>query len=508
MGDGKMPHWCSDIKVSEPPTLDIVAAILAASGAQVRTALPRWPPASILNQVGAWCGNQYRRIALAACEVRLTLCLIVALLSFIGADRIVAAEVRFADPAADVTEVADLMARRLELMRPVAAWKRAKGLAITDAARERKVLDATLRQAWELGIDARSAQHLFELQMQLARQTQERYVEQWRHANRPHVTVQGGDGPLRDLDTELRPQLDAIGTRLLRAIALALPELERRDFSAHYPGLAARVRSPALHSVLAQADADALVAALGKLHRATNGAPLARIKAVGVLRIGITGDYAPFSTDAGGLLAGVDVEGGIELAQALGVQVRFVRTTWGSLLPDLRAGHFDLAMGGISVTSERAAEAAFSRPYHRGGKTPIVRCGTQREFDTLEEIDRPTARVVVNPGGTNERFARERLAQAQVRVHADNRTIFDEILAGRADVMVTDDVEVELQTHRHPGLCRATAATFTSSDKAILMPREDASAGDGLAAAVDGWLAAQMTRGAVARRLEAAFTGQ
>ena len=449
--------------------------------------------------------------------VRIALCLIAVLLPFIGVGHAVAAGVRFADPAADVAETVDLMARRLELMRSVAAWKHAKGMAITDAARERKVLDATLRQAGKLGIDARSAQDLFELQIQLARQAQERYVEQWNSASQGcertagcqgDGTVQRGDEPLRDLDTELRPQLDAIGARLLRAIALALPEFERGDFSSRYAGLATRMRPPALKSVLAQTDAEALVAALGKLHRAMDGAPLARIKAIGVLRIGTTGDYAPFSTDAGGTLAGVDVAAGIELARALGVQPRFVRTTWGTLLPDLRAGHFDLAMGGISVTPERAAEAAFSRPYHRGGKTPIVRCGMQRVFDTLEEIDRPAVRVVVNPGGTNEHFAREHLARAQIRVHADNRTIFGEILAGRADVMVTDDVEVELQTHRHPGLCRATAATFTTGDKAILMPREAASVADGLAAAVDGWLAAQLSSGAVARRLEAAFAGQ
>lgn len=462
-------------------------------------------------------GNQRRREVLTVFGSRFASCSMIALLALAGPDRGVAAAAHFADPAADVAAVTSLLTQRLELMRAVAAWKYAKGLPIIDAARERKVLDATLRQAQQLGIDARSAQDLFELQIRLAGQLQQRYVEQWRRASqrcrgsapcRIDARLPGVGEPLRDLDSELRPALDGIGTGLLRAIALALPELERADFSSRYEGLARELRSPALQPELMPADAGALVAALGKLHRATQGASLARIRAVGVLRIGTTGDYAPFSTDAGSVLAGVDVAGGIELAQALGVRARFVRTSWPTLLADLHAGRFDLAMGGISVTPERAAQATFSRPYHHGGKTPIVRCGSEQRFDTLAEIDRPGVRAVVNPGGTNERFARERLSHAQLRVHADNRTIFEEILAGRADVMVTDDVEVELQTHRHPGLCRATAATFTTSDKAVLLPREPAPGLESLTAEVDHWLQVQLDSGAIARRLQAAFTGQ
>jgi hypothetical protein len=66
--------------------------------------------------------------------------------------------------------------------------------------------------------------------------------------------------------------------------------------------------------------------------------------------------------------------------------------------------------------------------------------------------------------------------------------------------MITDDVEVALQVRAKPGLCRATSATFTRSDKAILMIRDSA-----LAQAVDDWLAQEQRAGAVTRRLEAAL---
>ncbi|OFA05002.1 cyclohexadienyl dehydratase precursor [Duganella sp. HH101] len=225
---------------------------------------------------------------------------------------------------------------------------------------------------------------------------------------------------------------------------------------------------------------------------------LDEITARGVLRVGTTGDYKPFSSRAGNDFVGLDIDLAADLARTLGVPVQIVPTSWPSLMKDFGDDKFDIALGGVSITPERQKQGLFSVGYLRDGKTPITRCENSARFQTLAQIDQPGVRLIVNPGGTNERFARSRAPQAQLTVHPDNVTIFDQIVAGAADLMITDAIETRLQQRLRPQLCAVHPDTpFDLAEKAILLPRDVA-----FKAVVDKWLQQLVASGALQRSVD------
>ncbi|EED98413.1 transporter substrate-binding domain-containing protein [Burkholderia multivorans] len=198
------------------------------------------------------------------------------------------------------------------------------------------------------------------------------------------------------------------------------------------------------------------------------------VLARGTLRVCTTGDYKPYSyyrTD--GRFEGIDIDMAESLAKSLGVKPDYVKTSWSNLTADFVA-KCDIAVGGVSTTLERQKRAFFTQPYVVDGKTPIVRCGDVDKYQTVAQIDRPETRVIVNPGGTNERFAKQYFTHATLTVYPDNVTIFKQILAGKADVMVTDASETLLQQKLNPGLCSVHPdKPFQFGEKAYMVPRGD-----------------------------------
>ncbi|WP_210638918.1 transporter substrate-binding domain-containing protein [Pseudomonas sp. Tri1] len=194
----------------------------------------------------------------------------------------------------------------------------------------------------------------------------------------------------------------------------------------------------------------------------------------GELKVCTTGDYKPYTYKAEtGEYEGIDIDMARSLATSLGVKVQWVQTTWKTLMPDLLAEKCDIAMGGISVTLERQKKAYFSTTLDVDGKIPLVRCEDQARYQTIEQINQPSVRLVEPAGGTNEAFVRAFLPKGQLNFH-DNVTIFQELLDKKADVMITDASEALYQQKLKPGLCAVNPSRYLQyGEKAYLLPRDD-----------------------------------
>src|ERR1700682_5315680 len=217
-------------------------------------------------------------------------------------------------------------------------------------------------------------------------------------------------------------------------------------------------------------------------------APASRLDAVqksGKLRVCTPGDYKPFSLqrpDCG--LECLDDDLIRAAAKALGVETEFVKSAWPTLMKDF-VEKCDVGVGGISVTLHRQKSAFFSSAYMINGKAPITKCENVAKFQSVMDIDKPGVTVVENPGGSNERFARANFKQARIVIFNDNTTIFDEILKGNADVMISESVETIVQQKARPGLCAVNPdKPLQYGEMAWLLPRGDAA----FKAWMDQWL--------------------
>ena len=202
------------------------------------------------------------------------------------------------------------------------------------------------------------------------------------------------------------------------------------------------------------------------------------IAARGTIRIGTTGDYIPMSylNPKTGAYEGIDAELSQLIADSLGVKIEYVPTSWPTLTADTLAGKFDIALCGISRNYARAKTMAMSDAYGEGafGKTILCRKSDAPKYQSLADIDKPEVRVMINPGGTNEKFAHANLKQAKLIVHQENADIPRQVAEGNADIMITEIVEaaryIELNDKLAAPLMKAP---FTRHSCGILMKKGD-----------------------------------
>ncbi|HEV8389461.1 MAG TPA: ectoine/hydroxyectoine ABC transporter substrate-binding protein EhuB, partial [Dongiaceae bacterium] len=114
---------------------------------------------------------------------------------------------------------------------------------------------------------------------------------------------------------------------------------------------------------------------------------LERAKAQGFIRVGFANE-APFGyATPDGKLTGEAPEVAKAVLAKIGIpQVDGVLTEFGSLIPGLKAGRFDIIAAGMFITPKRCAEIAYSEPSYGIGEAMLVSKGNPKavkDFSTF-----------------------------------------------------------------------------------------------------------------------------
>lgn len=197
----------------------------------------------------------------------------------------------------------------------------------------------------------------------------------------------------------------------------------------------------------------ALLAGTQAAKAQTTGSRLARILESGRLRVGTTGDFNPmsFRDTAANTYAGYDIEAMTQLAADMDVQIEWVAAEWATITAGISADRFDI-FSGASVNVARARVAAFSVPYTEAGTVPLSLAANADRFGSWEEINTEGTRVAVSMGTVFEEQARRHFPDATIQAVQTPATGFQEVLARRADVTITSNVEAGTLVQRFPEL--------------------------------------------------------
>ncbi|WP_106610355.1 transporter substrate-binding domain-containing protein [Shimia abyssi] len=221
------------------------------------------------------------------------------------------------------------------------------------------------------------------------------------------------------------------------------------------------------------------VAAVAAVSLALTGAAHAQsalneILDTGVLKVGTTGDWNPMSLrdPATNSYKGFDIDIMTELASDLGVEVEFVPTDWKTLVNGVVAGKYHMT-GSASISPARMKVAGFSESYISVELFPFTTKEQFNDFDGYDSINQPGVRVATTLGTTFEKYVREWFPNADIKVVEAPARGFQEVLAGRADVFITSNIEGSTLEAKFPIVRVKNAGPRSPSPIAMLLPQTD-----------------------------------
>ncbi|RXT07240.1 ectoine/hydroxyectoine ABC transporter substrate-binding protein EhuB [Ammoniphilus sp. CFH 90114] len=165
---------------------------------------------------------------------------------------------------------------------------------------------------------------------------------------------------------------------------------------------------------------------------------LERAKQEGVVKVGFANEKPYAYATADGKLTGEAVEVARAVLKNMGInEMDGVLTEFGSLIPGLKAGRFDLITAGMFITPARAKEVAFADPEYSIGEALAVKPSNPKGLHSYEDIAaQPDVKVAVMGGAIeNEYLLKVGVARDQIVTVPDNPSAIAALESGRVDAI-------------------------------------------------------------------------
>jgi polar amino acid transport system substrate-binding protein len=172
------------------------------------------------------------------------------------------------------------------------------------------------------------------------------------------------------------------------------------------------------------------------------------------LVVGMDLSYPPFETiDSSGKPQGVSVDLAEALGKFLGKPVRIENIPFTGLIPSLKTDKIDCVISSMTDTAERRASIAFSDPYLSTGLALLI--ARDSTIEDLQDLDQAGKTLAVRQGTTGEVWAHANIKNAKILALDKESAAVLEVIQGRADAFLYDQMSIWKNAQEHPDKTRA-----------------------------------------------------
>lgn len=169
--------------------------------------------------------------------------------------------------------------------------------------------------------------------------------------------------------------------------------------------------------------------------------------------------YPPFETkDDAGNPTGIAVDFMQDFADEYGYDLVVENTAWDGLIPSLQTGKADCVISSMTITDERAEVVDFTDPYAMAQLAILARAPAS--IEKAEDLNQPGRKVAVKTGSTGDVYATKNFDQAEIVRLADESACVTEVVQGKADGFLYDQLTIYRNNLANPDTTTAVFIPF------------------------------------------------
>lgn len=176
-----------------------------------------------------------------------------------------------------------------------------------------------------------------------------------------------------------------------------------------------------------------------------SGDSLAAFQKQGYIRVGFANE-APYGfADANGDLTGEAPTVAKAIMKKLGVKdIQGVLTEFGSLIPGLQAGRFDMIAAGMFITHDRCQQILFSNPDYIAAEGLAVPSGNPKKLTDYTSVAKAGAKLGVETGAVEGGYAKDGgVKDSQIQQFPNGPTGMQALKSGRIDAFSLTAISLE-----------------------------------------------------------------